>query len=116
MLDFIKYVLNELGIDEHAEPTIDSVITYHFRDRHEGIHVNFNLIIDDTHLELTEEDEEAFREFRSRQIFSEKLEQFESNIINAVELYREKAKSTIGNQQGSSFRLTSDLKLDLIEV
>lgn len=114
MLGFIKYVLNESNIDEQTEPTRTSVMTYHFRSRDEDIHVNFNLIIDGTYLELTEKDEEAFREFRSKQIFSEKLEQLESNINKAVKLYRAKAESTKGNQQGSSFRLTCDLKLEEI--
>ena len=112
MLDFIKYVLNELGLDEHAEPTRTSVMKYHFRSRDEEIHVNFDLIIDDTYLELTEEDEKAFREFRSKQIFGEKLENLESSIRKAVRLYSAKAKSTKGNQQGSTFRLTRDLILE----
>ena len=112
MLDFIKYVLNEFGLDEHAEPTRTSVMKYHFRSRDKDIHVNFNLIIDDTYLKLTEEDEEAFREFRSKQIFSEKLDNFESSIHKAVRLYSAKAKSTKGSQQGSTFRLTSDLILE----
>ncbi|ENN97179.1 MULTISPECIES: hypothetical protein [Pseudoalteromonas] len=112
MLDFIKYVLNELGLDEHAEPTRTSVMKYHFRSRDEEIHVNFDLIIDDTYLELTEEDEKAFREFRSKQIFGEKLENLESSINKAVKLYMAKAELTKGNQQGSTFRLTIDLKLE----
>ncbi|NMM40479.1 hypothetical protein [Pseudoalteromonas arctica] len=112
MLDFIKHVLNEAGLDEQAEPTRTSVMTYHFRSRDEDIHVNFNLIIDDIYLELTEEDEEAFREFRSKQIFNEKLENLESSINKAVKLYMAKAELTKGNQQGSTFRLTIDLKLE----
>lgn len=112
MLDFIKYVLNEAGLDEQAGPTRTSVMTYHFRSRDKDIHVNFNLIIDDTYLKLTEEDEEVFREFRSKQVFSEKLENLESSINKAVKLYIAKAESTKGNQQGSTFELTSDLKLE----
>lgn len=112
MLGFIKHVLNESNISERTEPTKTSITTYHFRSKDEDIHVNFNLIIDDTYFQLTEEDENQLQAFRSKQILSEKLEHFESNINKAVRLYIAKAESTKGNQEGSIFRLTSDLKLE----
>jgi hypothetical protein len=112
MLNFIECVLNGLNIYTSAEPTQSSFTTYHFKSRDEDIHVNLNLRIDHTYINLTKEEVDQFREFKSKQIYCEMLDHFAARINKAAKKYIEKAKSTKGNQQGSTFKLTSDLKLE----
>ncbi|KID33461.1 hypothetical protein QT15_23480 [Pseudoalteromonas flavipulchra NCIMB 2033 = ATCC BAA-314] len=112
MLNFIEYILESEGVYKHSEPTQTSVTIHHYRHSNEGVYVNFNLIIDEVCFDPTEEDKELFRAFQNDESLDERLSQFAGRIRCAVQEYKNKAKETTGNQEGTTFKLTSDLRLE----
>ncbi|PHI38343.1 hypothetical protein CBQ28_04480 [Pseudoalteromonas sp. GCY] len=112
VLNFIESILESEGLYKHAGPTQTSVTMHHYRDKNKGVYVNFNLIIDEVCFDPTEEDKELFRAFQNDKVLGERLSQFAYHIRCTVQEYKNKAKETTGNQEGTTFKLTSDLRLE----